>query len=104
MPEGTIERLRACLAALEPAQLAIEDDSARHAGHPGAAAGGGHYTLRLVSPRFEGRSRVERHRLVYDAVAGLMQREIHALAMVLLAPGETERRAGASTPSHIPGH
>jgi BolA family transcriptional regulator, general stress-responsive regulator len=91
MPEGTIERLRERLRVLEPTTLEIEDDSARHAGHPGAAAGGGHYTLVLVSPRFIGASRVTRHRLVYDAVADLMQREIHALAMTLLAPDETVR-------------
>jgi len=99
MPEGTVERMRARLASLAPLDLAIEDDSARHAGHPGAAAGGGHYNLRMTSPRFEGKSRIERHRLVYDALADLMQREVHALAMVLLAPGETERRAGAPHPT-----
>jgi BolA protein len=104
MPEGTAERMRERLAALAPAAISIADDSALHAGHAGAASGGGHYTLRLVSPRFEGKSRVERHRLVYDALADLMQREIHALAMVLLAPGETERRAGAPNPPHLPGH
>jgi BolA protein len=104
MPEGTAERMRERLEALAPAAISIEDDSALHAGHAGAASGGGHYTLRLVSPRFEGKSRVERHRLVYDALADLMQREIHALAMVLLAPGETERRAGAPNPPHLPGH
>ena len=104
MPEGTVESMRARLAALAPAELRIEDDSARHAGHPGAASGGGHYNLRMISPRFEGKSRVERHRLVYDALADLMQREIHALAMVLLAPGETERRAGGSNPDHPSGH
>jgi BolA protein len=103
MPEGTVERMRARLASLAPLDLAIEDDSARHAGHPGAADGGGHYNLRMTSPRFEGRSRIERHRLVYDALADLMQREVHALAMVLLAPGETERRAGAPHPT-TPGH
>jgi BolA family transcriptional regulator, general stress-responsive regulator len=91
MPEGTIERLRERLRVLEPITLEIEDDSARHAGHPGAAAGGGHYTLVLVSPRFVGATRIARHRLVYDAVADLMQREIHALAMTLLAPDETVR-------------
>ena len=103
MPEGTVERMRARLTALAPLALSIEDDSARHAGHPGAAAGGGHYNLRMISPRFEGKSRVERHRLVYDALADLMQREVHALAMVLLAPGETERRVGAPHPT-TPGH
>jgi BolA protein len=104
MPEGTVERMRARLAALGPVELAIEDDSARHAGHEGAKSGGGHYNLRLVSPRFEGKSRIERHRLVYDALADLMQREIHALAMVLLAPDEPERRAGAPDSHSIPGH
>jgi BolA protein len=103
MPEGTVERLKTRLAALAPLSLSIEDDSARHAGHPGAASGGGHYNLRMISPLFEGKSRVERHRLVYDAVADLMQREVHALAMVLLAPGEAERRAGAPHPT-TPGH
>ncbi len=104
MPEGTIARMRERLARLDPDVLEIEDDSARHAGHPGAAGGGGHYNLRMSSPRFEGKPRVERHRLVYDALADLMQREIHALAMVLLAPGETERRAGAPHLHHLPGH
>lgn len=104
MPEATIGRMRERLAALAPLELAIEDDSARHAGHPGAASGGGHYNVRIVSARFEGRTRLERHRLVYDALADLMQREIHALAMVLLTPGETERRAGAPHPHSLPGH
>jgi BolA family transcriptional regulator, general stress-responsive regulator len=103
MPEGTVERMKTRLASLAPLSLSIEDDSARHAGHPGAASGGGHYNLRMISPLFEGKSRVERHRLVYDAVADLMQREVHALAMVLLAPGEAERRAGAPHPT-TPGH
>ena len=103
MPEGTVERMRTRLASLTPLDLVIEDDSARHAGHPGAASGGGHYNLWMTSPRFDGKSRVERHRLVYDALADLMQREVHALAMVLLAPGETKRRAGAPHPT-TPGH
>jgi BolA family transcriptional regulator, general stress-responsive regulator len=103
MPEGTVERMKTRLASLAPLSLSIEDDSARHAGHPGATSGGGHYNLRMISPLFEGKSRVERHRLVYDALADLMQREVHALAMVLLAPGEAERRAGAPHPT-TPGH
>ena len=103
MPEGTVARMQVRLASLDPMDLAIEDDSARHAGHPGAAGGGGHYNLRMTSRRFEGKSRVERHRLVYDALGDLMQREVHALAMVLLAPGENELRAGAPHPT-TPGH
>jgi BolA protein len=93
MGETTMAAMRSRLQQLDPIDLALDDDSARHAGHPGAASGGGHYTLRLTSAAFAGRSRVERHRLVYDALADLMQRDIHALAMTLLAPDEA-RPAG----------
>ncbi|AJP57763.1 BolA family protein [Pandoraea vervacti] len=74
-------------AALSPLELALVNDSARHAGHAGAASGG-HYNVRIVSAAFTGRNRVARHRLVYDALADLMQNGIHALAIVALAPGE----------------
>lgn len=87
-PPGMPERIRARLLALEPTDLAIDDDSARHAGHEGAKAGGGHYRVRIVSQRFAGLPRLARHRLVYDALGELMRREIHALALTALAPGE----------------
>lgn len=87
--DQTIAAMRRQLTdALAPLDLQIADDSARHAGHAGAATGGGHFNLRLVSAAFAGRARIERHRLVYDALAELMKREIHALSMVLLAPDE----------------
>ena len=101
MPEDTVDRIRDRLAILDPIEITIDDDSARHAGHPGAATGGGHYRLRVISARFSGESRMARHRLVYDALADLMRREIHALAMTLLAPGEAERPA--SHPEHTSG-
>jgi len=88
MPEATVERIRQRLQALQPQAVQIEDDSAKHAGHPGAASGGGHYRLRMVSHRFEGLSRLARHRLVYDSLGQMMQREVHALSMVLLTPSE----------------
>ena len=91
MPEPTIETIRTRLAPLEPLFVELRDDSARHIGHAGAAGGGGHYELRLVSAQFAGRSKVARHRLVYHLLGDLMQREIHALAMNLLAPDEVER-------------
>jgi len=82
----TIERaLRAHLAI---AQIEIVDDSPRHAGHAGAAAGGGHYIVTVTSPDFAGKSTLARHRMVYDALGTLMQREIHALALTTRAPGE----------------
>ncbi len=74
--------------ALAPIECVLEDDSAMHAGHAGAASGGGHYNLRIVSSRFEGLSLVTRHRLVYDSVHDMMHTEIHALAIVALAPSE----------------
>ena len=82
-------QMRERLAALQPDSIDISDDSALHAGHAGAASGGGHYTLRIVSARFAGQSRVARHRLVYAALGSLMQQQIHALALYALAPGES---------------
>lgn len=73
--------------ALSPASLAVRDDSALHAGHAGAAAGG-HYTVTIVSAAFAGKPRVAWHRLVYDALADAMQRGIHALAIVAYTPEE----------------
>lgn len=97
---ATIEAMRARLtAALAPTVLDIEDDSAHHAGHAGAASGGGHFNLRLVSAAFVGCTRLQRHRLVYDPLADLMKREIHALSMVLLAPHEVPLRGAASPDS-----
>jgi BolA protein len=88
-PDTRIERIRArLLEALAPVQLELGDDSALHAGHPGAASGGGHYRVKIVSDRFEGLKLVMRHRLVYDAVDDMMHSEIHALAITALAPSE----------------
>jgi BolA family transcriptional regulator, general stress-responsive regulator len=66
----------------------VEDESALHAGHAGAASGGGHYRVTVVSPLFEGKNRVQRHRMVYDALAVEMQQAIHALALTTLAPSQ----------------
>ncbi len=101
MADDTADRIRTRLSALEPLAIEVTDDSANHIGHAGAASGGGHYQLRLVSARFTGQSRIERHRLVYHLLAELMQREIHALAMNLLAPDEVER-APVSDPDSDP--
>lgn len=85
------ERIRALLqAALQPSLLELSDESALHAGHAGAASGGGHYRLKIVSERFEGLKLVMRHRLVYDSVHDMMHTEIHALAITALAPSEAQ--------------
>jgi BolA protein len=81
-------------AALAPQSIAVRDDSAQHAGHAGAAAGG-HYTVTIVAAAFAGKPRVARHRLVYDALADVMQRGIHALAIMAYTPEEFARLPGA---------
>jgi BolA protein len=87
--DNRVERIRSLLqAALEPSLLEVGDDSHLHAGHAGAASGGGHYRVKIVSERFEGQRLVMRHRLVYDAVQGMMHTDIHALAITALAPSE----------------
>jgi BolA protein len=88
-PESRPERIRRLLTeALAPSVLELSDESAAHAGHAGAASGGGHYRLTIVSSRFEGIRLVMRHRLVYDSVHDMMHTEIHALAITALAPSE----------------
>ena len=84
------ERIEARLTeALAPARLEIVDESALHAGHAGARAGGEtHYRVSVVSAAFAGRSRVQRHRLVYDALAGEIADGVHALSLDVRAPGE----------------
>ena len=74
---------------LDPLALDLIDESDQHAGHAGAQAGGGHYRLRIVSARFEGKTDIERHRLVYAALGELMGADIHALSIQALAPSET---------------
>jgi BolA protein len=87
----TVERIRnRLMIALAPLRMDIRDDSAAHAGHAGAQGGGGHYRVYLVSDRFAGLSRVARHRLVYDALQDLMQRDVHALALSLVTPSEAD--------------
>ena len=77
--------LRETLSAL---YVEVKDESALHVGHAGAASGGGHYRVTIVSPMFEGRKLMEQHRLVYQALAAEMQTNIHALALNTLTPGQ----------------
>ncbi len=87
-----MDRIRELLTIdLSPEALDIADESAMHAGHAGAASGGGHFRLHLVSTRFEGVGKVGRHRLVYDCLREMMQKDIHALAMTLLTPAEAAK-------------
>lgn len=90
-PGVSAERLRSVLqAALAPSAIDVQDDSHLHAGHAGALEGR-HFTVRLVSPAFDGLSRVARHRLVYDAARSLIAEGIHALAIEARTPAEAQR-------------
>ena len=76
------------LGALEPQSIDLLDESGKHAGHEGAKAGGSHFRLTIVSPRFSGKDQITRHRMIYEVLAPLMRREIHALAIQALTPDE----------------
>jgi BolA protein len=81
--------MRQRLAALEPTTLDLTDESAKHAGHAGAAPGGQtHWRLSIVSNRFAGKPTLARHRMVYEALGELMQHPIHALAITARSPEE----------------
>ena len=71
---------------LRPTALEVIDESAQHAGHAGASPSGrgSHIRVRVASPMFEGISRVQRHRLVYDALQDFIDQGLHALAIELI--------------------
>ena len=68
--------------------LKIEDESHLHAGHAGAASGGGHFKITIVAPEFAGLNLVARHRTIYKALDQYMPEEIHALTISALTPAE----------------
>ena len=81
---------QALRAAFAPEALEVHDDSHKHVGHAGAREGR-HFSVVIVSGRFAGASPEARHRLVYDALADLMQKGIHALAIDARAPDEQQK-------------
>lgn len=83
-------RVREALPAEAIVALQVTDDSHLHAGHAGAREGG-HFSVKLVSPRFAGLTRVARHRLVYDLLQQWLPSGIHALALTTLTPEEAQR-------------
>ena len=90
MSAERVEMIRERLTTtLQPAELEIIDESARHAGHAGAASGGGHFIVNIVAAAFNDKTLIQRHRLVYDAVDDIMHREIHALSIQAKTPEES---------------
>ena len=91
MNEQRVDMIREKLTtAFSPSQLDIVDDSHKHAGHEGAKAGGGHFNVLIVATAFEGKSLLQRHRMVYEAMGDAMKSDIHALSIKAHTPQETE--------------
>ena len=84
------QAIRERLAALVPVRLDLRDESGQHAGHAGSRPSGGtHWRLAIVSEAFRGKSAVARHRMVYEALGDLMERDIHALNIEASAPEQS---------------
>ena len=82
------EIARLLTSAFAPTELLIKDQSHLHAGHQGAQDGKGHFEVTIVSDVFEGCARIERHRMIYDALGDLMESDIHALRINALLPSD----------------
>ena len=83
------EMLARLKSALSPTKIDLIDDSEQHRGHGGYnPAGESHFSLRVESPAFAGKSRVERQRMIYAALGPLMEGRVHALSIRATAPGE----------------
>jgi BolA family transcriptional regulator, general stress-responsive regulator len=85
------------LARLQPTWLEVVDESAGHAGHAGANAqgSGSHFRIRIASPAFTGKSRIARHRLVYDSLQNFIAEGLHALAIETIeAPASVNQSTG----------
>ncbi|MGH8165770.1 MAG: BolA family protein [Woeseiaceae bacterium] len=86
---GRDEKIRQQLVqAFRPLELSIKDQSQLHIGHEGARDGKGHFDVTIVSQAFVGVGRVQRHRMVYDALRDLLESDIHALRINAYAPSE----------------
>jgi BolA protein len=87
------DRIREKLTkAFAPAALEIVNDSGRHAGHAGSPqTGESHFSIKVVSSVFAGKSRLERHRMVNDVLAEELAGKVHALAVSALTPEERSR-------------
>ena len=89
MNSRRLDRIKVLLeAAFEPESLDVEDDSHKHVGHEGAKGGLGHFSVSIVSEKFNGMNMLARHRAVYAALDDMMQTDIHALAIDATASDE----------------
>ena len=89
MNESRSHRIQSLLEArFMSARVTVRDDSARHEGHEGARGGAGHFAVRIESEAFKGRNRLQRHRMVYEALADMLPADIHALNIEAISPDD----------------
>ena len=89
MSQARVSQIEAHLQEeLAPEQLKVIDESHLHVGHAGARDGKGHFRVHIVSDRFEGLKPLARHRLVFAALQGMMETDIHALSIEAATPAE----------------
>ena len=79
--ERSDEIQRLLTEAFSPTELLVKDQTRLHSGHAGAKEGKGHFEVIIVTDAFHGRSRIERHRMVFDALGTFMETDIHALSI-----------------------
>jgi BolA protein len=86
---GRVAMIRERLtAAFAPTLINVVDESHLHAGHAGAASGGGHFAVTIVADAFAGKNLLARHRMVYEALGDAMKTDIHALSLKAYTPQE----------------
>ncbi len=91
MTEQRLAMIRQRLTgAFTPHRLDIVDESHQHVGHAGAAAGGGHFRVSIVSEAFMAQTTLQRHRKVYAALADMMPEHIHAVSILARTPAEAD--------------
>ena len=77
--------------AFDPKTLGVEDESYLHEGHEGAKDGRGHFRVLIITDAFEGKTMIERHRMIYRELDEMMRLDIHALAIDAWSPEELDR-------------
>ena len=89
MSEERVNMIRERLTeAFQPSELLVKDQSQLHIGHAGAKDGRGHFDVTIVGASFGGKSRLERHRMIHEALADLLKTDIHALRIKAKGPDE----------------
>jgi len=88
--KNTIEKL--LIEKLHPVFLEIKDESSKHAGHNEAAKSGGtHFEVKIVSAEFDGKSRIQRHKMIYQILDLQLKTQVHALAIYAMTPEEVKK-------------